>query len=112
MGHLEALRGERLHTAGHQPESGVALVLDRGLEQELDPETDPPHGHPRLESLPDERGEAELALAATARKNSSVSSASNPAIETGGRSASNTHSGLPEMSIAHMPSASSIGTAM
>src|SRR5918996_369520 len=193
MGHLEALRGERLHTAGHQPESGVALVLDRGLEQELEPETDPQHGHPRLESLPYERVEAELANAAhgtrkrpharqdhavggpyplgvvgdlgtganslerlldraqvahpvvqhhyvrhqvsvplvdgtplspgsistaprsaraNALKHASISSASNPAIETGGRSASNRHSGLPEMSIAHMPSASSIGTAM
>src|ERR687897_753446 len=63
MRHLEALRGERLHTAGHQPESVGALVLHRGLEQELQSETDPQHGHPRLESLADERVEAELAHA-------------------------------------------------
>ena len=43
-----------------------------------------------------------FAFVATARKNSSVSSASKPAIETGGRSASNRHSGRPEMSIAHI----------
>ena len=36
-----------------------------------------------------------LALEATARKNSSVSSESKPAIETGGRSASNRQSGRP-----------------
>ena len=49
-------------------------------------------------------------LLETARKNSSVSSESKPAIVTSGRSASKAQKGLPEMSIAHSPSASSIGT--
>ena len=52
-----------------------------------------------------------FALVATARKNSSASSASKPAIEIAGRSASNRHSGRPDTSIAQVPSASSIGIA-
>ena len=51
-----------------------------------------------------------LALLATARKNSSASSVSKPAIEVAGSSASNTQSGRPEISIAHSASDSSIGT--
>src|SRR6185295_17215853 len=47
---------------------------------------------------------------ATARKNSSASSVSKPAIEVTGSSASKTQSGRPEMSIAHSASDSSIGT--
>ena len=51
-----------------------------------------------------------LALLATARKNSSASSVSKPAIEVVGRSASKAQNGRPEMSIAHSASDSSIGT--
>ena len=62
-----------------------------------------------LEPLATLRCKVSLAFVATARKNSSVSSDSKPAIVAGGRSASNTHSGRPEMSIAQSASASSIG---
>src|SRR3954451_9269954 len=51
-----------------------------------------------------------LELLETARKNSSVSSESKPAMVTSGRSASKAQKGRPETSIAHSPSASSIGT--
>src|SRR6185437_6814514 len=51
-----------------------------------------------------------FALFATARKNSSVSSVSNPAMVVAGRSASKEQYGRPLTSIAHAPSASSIGT--
>ena len=46
---------------------------------------------------------------ATARKNSSVSSWSNVPVAPGGRSAVKTSSGRPEMSIAQLARASSIG---
>ena len=51
-----------------------------------------------------------LALLETARKNSSVSSVSNPAIEVTGRSASKAQKGRPLRSIAQSARASSIGT--
>ena len=51
-----------------------------------------------------------LALLARARKNSSVSSCPNPPVAPAGRSASNSVNGRPEMSIAQLARASSIGT--
>ena len=57
-----------------------------------------------------ERWTVSFAFEATARKNSSASSESKPAIETTGNSDSKRQYGRPETSIAHSPSASSIGT--
>ena len=51
-----------------------------------------------------------FAFDATARKNSSASSESKPAIETTGSSESKRQYGRPETSIAHSPRDSSIGT--
>ena len=63
-------------------------------------------------AVADRRGAAvSFALLATARKNSSASSVSKPAIETGGQLGLEARrTGRPEMSIAHSPSDSSIGT--
>src|ERR1700733_1008762 len=51
-----------------------------------------------------------LAALANARKNSSVSSCSNPPVEPAGNAASNSVNGRPEISIAQLARASSIGT--
>ena len=51
-----------------------------------------------------------FAALASARKNSSVSSCSKPPVAPGGSSASNSVKGRPEMSIAQLARASSIGT--
>ena len=56
------------------------------------------------------RWSVSLAVLARARKNSSVSSWSKPPVEPGGSSASKTVKGRPEMSIAQLARASSIGT--
>src|SRR5262249_46386795 len=56
------------------------------------------------------RWSVSLAVLASARKNSSVSSCSKPPVEPGGSCASNGVNGRPEASIAQLARASSIGT--